>query len=165
MVSAISNQIFIGDMNDAQRWDTLSQNKINIVVNCTKDLPNYFCKNPEIAYYRLPVEDDRTGVEITSFYYFAKQLVPLLAKEHENGSRILIHCRAGMQRSAALVLLLLIYLRPTCDAITGKTTYNSRVDDVAFYMLSKRQCVFNYGTDMNFRNAVISVINDWNQGW
>ena len=163
-MSFVSERIYVGSMEDARNWDMIRERKINVVVNCSKDISNFFCKEPEIAYYRVPVEDDQTGIEITSFYYFAKEIVPLLAKEHANGSTILIHCRAGMQRSAALCLLLLVYLRPSCDIMSGKTQYNSRVDDVAFYMLSKRPCVFNYGIQMNFRMSVMSVINDWNSG-
>ncbi len=163
-MSMINERIYVGSMEDARNWDFIRSRKINVVVNCSKDISNFFCKEPEIAYYRVPVEDDQTGAEITSFYYFAKELVPMLAREYTNGATIFIHCRAGMQRSAALCLLLLLYLRPTCDAVTGKTVYNTRIDDIAFYMLSKRPCVFNYGIQMNFRNAIVSVINDWNMG-
>lgn len=147
-MSYILDRLYLGDRLSAFNKNFIAQKNINVIVNASKDIPNLYDTNPEIKYFRVPIEDNLQPEELTTFYFCAKSLLPILYKEYMNGHTILIHCFAGMQRSAALMLLLLIYIHKKNNNI------NMSVSDAKFYILSKRPVAFRYGMYMNFENPV-----------
>ena len=105
----------------------LTKNKITVVFNCTKDLPFH----PSVKrQYRVPVDDNLQAPEIRHMYEWAPEIVFKLLREYRAGNSILVHCFAGMQRSAAVIALALLYS-------SDKTT-----DDVIGYIRSKRAVAF-----------------------
>lgn len=147
-MSYILENLYLGDRLNAFN-STFIQNKgINIIVNCSKDIPNVYQDNPEITYYRVPVEDNLQENELNAFYFYCKGLLPFLYNEYISGKRILIHCFAGMQRSAGLMLLFLIYFH--------KKKYNIdlSISDAKFFILSKRPVAFKYGMYVNFEKPI-----------
>jgi protein-tyrosine phosphatase len=153
-MSFIIDRLYIGNINDAQNYNFISQNGINVIVNCSKDIPNYFQSNPEINYYRLPVDDNLEQSQLNLFDHYSRHLLPRIYQEYINGKTILIHCFAGMQRSAAFALLFLIYLYKKNNFITMS------VKDAQFLLTSRRPLVFNYGISMNFEMPVYAIAND-----
>ena len=153
-MSFIIDRLYIGNINDAQNYNFISQNGINVIVNCSKDIPTYFQSNPEINYYRLPIDDNLEQSELNLFDHYARYLLPRIYQEYMNGKTILIHCFAGMQRSAAFALLFLIYLYKKNNFIT------MCVKDAQFLLTSRRPLVFNYGIYMNFERPVYAIAND-----
>ncbi len=153
-MSFIIDRLYIGNINDAQNYNFISQNGINVIVNCSKDIPTYFQSNPEINYYRLPIDDNLEQSELNLFDYYARYLLPHVYQEYMNGKTILIHCFAGMQRSAAFALLFLIYLYKKNNFITMS------VKDAQFLLTSRRPLVFNFGISMNFELPVYAIAND-----
>ena len=105
----------------------LTKNKITVVFNCTKDLPFH----PSVKHqYRVPVDDNLQEPEIRNMYLWAPEIVLKLLREYRAGNSILVHCFAGMQRSAAVIALALLYS-------SDKTT-----DDVIGYIRNKRAVAF-----------------------
>ncbi len=153
-MSYISDRLYLGDRISAYHKNFINNKNINVIVNATKDIPNFYDSNPEIKYYRVPVEDNLTLEEMNTFYFYAQSLLPILYKEYMDGKTILIHCFAGMQRSAALMLLLLIYIHKKNNKI------NMSVADAKFYILSKRPVAFKYGIYMNFETPVNLLANE-----
>ena len=153
-MSKILDRFYLGDRLSAYNENFIFQNKINVIVNSTKDIPNFHDSIPEIKYYRMPIEDNLKAEELNAFYFYAKSLLPILYKEYKEGKIILIHCFAGMQRSAALVLLFLIYYHKK------KININMSVADAKFYILSKRPVAFRYGMYMNFETPVNLIANE-----
>ncbi len=153
-MSKILDRLYLGDRLTAYNQNYILNNNINVIVNATKDIPNFYDSNPEIKYYRVPVEDNLASEELNSFYFCAKSLLPILFEEYMNGKTILIHCFAGMQRSAALVLLFLIYYHKKVNNI------NMSVADAKFYILSKRPVAFKYGMYVNFEPPVNVIANE-----
>ncbi len=153
-MSYILDRLYLGDRLSAYNQNFIIQKKINLIVNATKDIPNFYDTIPEIKYYRLPVEDNLEVDELNTFYFCAKSLLPILYKEYMNGKTILIHCFAGMQRSAALALLFLIYYHKKVNNI------NLSVSDAKFYILSKRPVAFKYGMHVNFETPVNLIANE-----
>ncbi len=147
-MSRILDRLYLGDRLSAYNKTFIHNTKINIIVNASKDIPNFYDSNPEIKYYRVPIEDNLQMEELHAFYFCAKSLIPILFKEYMNGNTILIHCFAGMQRSAALVLLFLIYYHKKVNNI------NMSVSDAKFFILSKRPVAFKYGMNVNFESPV-----------
>jgi dual specificity MAP kinase phosphatase len=85
----------------------LRANNITVVFNCTKDLPfhNYVVKR-----YRVTVDDNLEAVEITNMHSWSPEIIAKLLREYKAGHTILVHCFAGMQRSACVVAMTLIAL-------------------------------------------------------
>ena len=97
--------LWLGDKNAAKDDIWLLKNKITVVFNATKDLPF----SPIIPrQYRVPVDDNLKQEEIRNMSLWSQEAVYKILEEHTKGNIILIHCFAGMQRSAALVAMYLI---------------------------------------------------------
>jgi protein-tyrosine phosphatase len=153
-MSRILDRLYLGDRLSAYNKTFIIDKNINVIVNATKDIPNFYDTIPEIKYYRVPIEDNLQMEELHAFYFCAKSLIPILYKEYKEGKTILIHCFAGMQRSAALVLLFLIYFHKKENNI------NLSVSDAKFFILSKRPVAFKYGMHVNFETPVNTLANE-----
>lgn len=85
-----------------------AEKKIKCVFNCTKDIPFL----PDVQRrYRVPVDDNLEPEEIRNLELWAYEIVYKIQREYQTGQPILIHCAAGMQRSAACVALFLMATR------------------------------------------------------
>ena len=94
----------IAALND--RW--LKQQDITVVFNCTKDLPF----SPIIKkQYRLPVDDNLKAEEIRNMTLWSHEAVYKVLAEYNKNQKVLVHCAAGMQRSATVVGMLLIAMK------------------------------------------------------
>ncbi len=97
--------LWLGNRRASVDEDFLQTNRIQVVCNCTKDLPF----SPVIAIrYRVPVHDNLEEEEIANMEQWSKEIVYCLIREYKSGKAILVHCMAGMQRSAAVVAMMLI---------------------------------------------------------
>ena len=98
-------RIWLGNRRAALNEKWLKQNNITVVFNATKDVP--FC--PMIRkQYRIPVDDNLQPEEIRNMTLWSHEAIYKLLKEYNDGNTILVHCAAGMQRSATLVGMFLI---------------------------------------------------------
>jgi len=86
-----------------QKW--LKEKNITVVFNATKDI----AFSPTIKkQYRIPVDDNLQPEEIRNMTHWSHEAVYKILKERNEGHTILVHCAAGMQRSATLVGMVLI---------------------------------------------------------
>ena len=112
----------------ASREEWLYPNQIGAVFNCTKDLP--FAQETQRNLYRVAVDDNLQEDEIRALEHWSWEVIYKLRKEHASGKRILVHCFAGMQRSAAVVAMYLV-------AVHRCTT-----DEAIAYIKSRRPVAF-----------------------
>jgi len=146
----IAPRLWLGNKIAALDENFLRNEHITAVFNCTKDFPF----SPSVSHrYRIPVDDNLRPAEIYNMERWAPEIVYKVISEYKKGSTILIHCHAGMQRSAAVMAMTLI-------ALTGKTP-----DEVMVYIRSIRPVAFqpsaNFeksirGFDAQFRDAMSS---------
>jgi protein-tyrosine phosphatase len=121
----------------------LKKNNITVIFNCTKDL----AFNPEITHnYRVPVDDNLQKIEINNMRMWAPEIVFKICREYRSGHNILVHCYAGMQRSAAAVAMFLI-------ATTGASS-----EQVIAFIRNKRAIAFFPGA--NFGESIHGFEND-----
>ena len=102
----INENLYIGDYLSALDSKFLEDNKINVVVNCSKNLD---FTNINIIKYRVFLNDDMQYSTVMLMVNYLKKLSPILNRHIEKGEKILIHCRCGMQRSATILAALLMY--------------------------------------------------------
>jgi len=105
-VSKINNNIYLGNINISQNEGFIKQHNIKVIVNCSKDIP-FSSKNTKN--YRISVDDNLSHSSIIIMFRYLKKLIPLINNHLLKKDTILIHCRAGMQRSATFLAALLMY--------------------------------------------------------
>jgi protein-tyrosine phosphatase len=124
--------LWLGSRYAALNPEYLKEKRISAIFNCTKDIPF----EPVVRrQYRVPVDDNLQEAELRNLELWSYEVVYKLIAEHtramKEGTGVLVHCAAGMQRSAASVAMYLIATRP------GMTT-----DKAIEYIRSKRPIAF-----------------------
>jgi protein tyrosine phosphatase len=160
--------LFIGSVEASTDFDFIQKHNISIIVNCSKDIENKFSLNllkpiesaPQIVqdwlldnsfyikYYRIPVDDNGKKEEIANFYKLVKELLPFITLEYSKGKHILVHCLAGNQRSAAFV----------CAFLMNAKKFT--LDEAIQYLLEKKPNVFFFGSQINFKDALVKIENN-----
>ena len=97
--------LWLGNSKAAQDMKFLKEKNIKAIFNCTKDIPFAPIQGNK---YRVPVDDNLQSAEIRNMELWSFEIVAKLAKERREGHAVLVHCAAGMQRSAAVVAMYLI---------------------------------------------------------
>lgn len=131
--------LWLGNRTASQDRLWLQQNQITTVFNCTKDLP-FLQGGPIRNFYRIPLDDNLQEDEIRNLELWSWETAYKLQKERAAGNRILVHCAAGMQRSAAVIAIYLISI------------YRCTTDEAIAFIKSKRPVAFWHGA--NFYNSI-----------
>jgi len=118
--------LWLGNGKSSMNEEFLKQNKITTVFNCTKDLPFHSSIRKR---YRVPVHDNLKEEEIRNMELWSFEIIYKLTKEHKRNN-VLVHCYAGMQRSAAVVAMYLIARK------------RMKTDEAIAYLKDKRSIVF-----------------------
>ncbi len=77
----------------------------DIIINATPSVPFYSKISKNI---RISVKDDRTQHSNLKLAIETEKLLPYLHTYLKHNKKVLVHCRAGMQRSASIVAAYLI---------------------------------------------------------
>lgn len=145
----ISKGLWVGDIYTAFDADFVQKNNITLIVNCSKTIPFRF-KN--LKYIRIPVRDPGPGFEIShkDINVMTKclpQVVDLIHNEIINGGNVLIHCRAGIQRSATVaVAFILKYYR--------KNNAYLLLKEAIQIVVAQRNVAFFSGRQVNFYESL-----------
>ena len=128
--------IWIGNMASSQDAAFLTGKGIRAVFNCTKTIPFHEAVRNQ---YRVPVDDNLQTDEIRNMELWSFEIIYKLRLEHKKGP-VLVHCHAGMQRSACVVAMYLI------------ATEKMKVEEAIKYIQSKRPIAFR--PSPNFLQAI-----------
>jgi protein-tyrosine phosphatase len=93
--------LYLGNSTAAEKYS----NNFDIIINVTPNIPFYSKKTKNI---RISVNDDLTNNSNLILAVETEKILPYLNDYLKNNKKVLIHCRAGMQRSATLVASYLI---------------------------------------------------------
>lgn len=132
-------RLWLGNAKSSMDENFIRQHNIVVVFNCTKNLPF----SPIIPIqYRIPVDDNLEEQEIRNMELWSDEIAYKIIKEYVEGKTILVHCAAGMQRSAASVAFMLI------------AHYKMRALDAMKFIKEKRNIAFypraNFGRSIDF---------------
>jgi rhodanese-related sulfurtransferase len=129
--------LWLGNIHAATSAQWLGQKGIQCVFNCTKDIPFV----PTIPrQYRVPVDDNLQPEEIRNLELWSYEIVYKMVREYKKGQPILVHCHAGMQRSAACMAMFLI------------ATKNMNPEQACTYIQERRSIAFR--PQANFRQSI-----------
>jgi protein-tyrosine phosphatase len=160
--------LYLGSIEASRDTEFIHSKNISVIVNCSKDILDTYSLNllkpiedaPKevqewlynnsyyIKYYRIPVDDSGREKDIDEFYKLTLSLLPQIKKEYDAGKKILVHCQAGVQRSASFVCAFLMYYH--------RCSLQRAID----YVLEKKPNVFFFGRQNNFINALHNIEDD-----
>ena len=120
--------LWLGNLKAAANCEFLKSHSIFTVFNCTKTLPYAACVRRK---YRVPVDDNLEPIEIENLEKWAAEIVYKVILELRRSHTVLIHCHAGMQRSAAVTAMVLISLYKI--SADDSMTYIRRIRSIAFF--------------------------------
>ena len=129
----IINNLYVGNYKSCQN-EIITKENFEIIINCTPNLP-FHSKNT--TNYRLNVKDN---ISYNSNFIILKKaliLLPIIHK-HIGKTKILIHCRAGQQRSATLATMYLMKY------------HNMSAEKAKNFIREKRPNAFFIGPNFNF---------------
>jgi predicted protein tyrosine phosphatase len=138
--------IWLGNKRASENERWMKENNITVVFNATKDIPFSTSIKKQ---YRIPVDDNLQPEEIRNMTLWSHEAVYKLMVEHNKGQNILVHCAAGMQRSAAIVGMYLI------------ATMGMSWQQAITYIQGIRPIAFR--PSPNFKNSLIAFDNSYHR--
>ena len=106
----VDDRLFIGDVRAASSPELHKRHDFRLVVNCTTSVP--FLEPvvvPGVTYVRVGVEDNGRPEEVQKLGENIPATVAEIDRHLSQGHNVLVHCRMGRQRSAAIIAAYLMY--------------------------------------------------------
>ncbi|XP_038148195.1 uncharacterized protein si:dkey-175m17.7 [Cyprinodon tularosa] len=144
VISPILPFLFLGNERDAQDLDLLLRLNIGYVVNVTTHLPLYHI-NLGLRYKRLPATDNSKQ----NLRQYFEEVFEFIEEAYQSGQGVLVHCQAGVSRSATIVIAYL--MKHTLMTMT----------DAYKYVRSRRPVV---SPNLNFMGQLLEFERDLNSG-
>jgi protein tyrosine phosphatase len=173
----VANEILPATINQGSLWlgnvdssglSFLQEQRIDVVVNCSKDLP-FNGENTENI--RIPANDTFFNIpdeDLNQMCLGFKNWIPIIIERLAEGKNVLVHCYAGKQRSAIFVTALLLQIdnlkRPNSFyLITSSPDKNENrkkitrdeVEAMTIHVQKLRPQAFTFGLKCNFWKALM----------
>lgn len=104
-ISQILPNLFLGNQQGASDKALIDAHGIKWIVNVTTDCPNFHIDDPTINYLRIPILDTwNQGI----CQYF-QSAIDFINAGIASGASVLIHCAAGISRSATITIAYLMH--------------------------------------------------------
>jgi len=137
--------LWLGNKNICVHKQFFKDNNIEIVINCSKDIPFI---ELDVEKVRLKINDDLEKDEIINMYQNLDYITDYINKNLLLCKNILVHCYAGKQRSATVIVAYLMrygkmnlyktmelikskkkdVFTPTCNFIEALKLYNKDIN-------------------------------------
>ncbi|KAK2515215.1 Dusp10 [Columba livia] len=137
--------LFLGNEHDAQDLEKMQRLNIGYVINVTTHLPLYHYEKGLFNYKRLPATDSNKQ----NLRQYFEEAFEFIEEAHQCGKGLLIHCQAGVSRSATIVIAYLM-----------KHTRMTMTDAYKF-VKGKRPII---SPNLNFMGQLLEFEEDLNNG-
>jgi protein tyrosine phosphatase len=160
--------LWLGNRKAALDFNLLKDNNITVIINCTKEIPfihklhNNTNKPFKLETIRIPIYDSDHESDNNELYKSLEDLMNFLDIKFINEKRnILIHCAAGVSRSASVAAAYIFYTIKYNDKGYSKKNISDcqLMHNVIAYIVKRRPCTFYYGSKLNFKNALQKYFN------
>jgi hypothetical protein len=131
----ILDRLYLGNYKSPELYG----DKVSLIINCTKDLPLLPNNNIRES-IRIPINDDPSECDNLLQFVKSDNILDLIHSTILNGESVLVHCKAGAQRSCAVVALYLI-------------KYYNLQPHVAIQYIKKKRPIAFFG-HVNFMQAI-----------
>jgi len=105
--SCLLPHLYLGNMDNAASWEQLQALGITAVLNCAKEIANYFEHKQVVAYRKFFLEDSNDEPIARHF----DEAFTFIEGVRQSGGRVLVHCQAGRNRSGIICAAYLVRLR------------------------------------------------------
>lgn len=127
-ISEIIPGLFLGGEETAKNKNKLKELGITTIINMTEEISNFFVS--DFTYYRFPLSD-KPNCDIKNYFEDTYKIISYVL---ENKQKILIHCYAGISRSATIVIAYIMKKNNMC------------MNDSLHFVQQKRSCISpNFG--------------------
>ncbi len=116
-LAKIRDGLYLGDRFHARDHRLFKDAQIAAVVNCTEHLPNTF-EGDGVRYLQVPLDD----LPSANIYEHFGEIIAFIESAISSGCNVLVHCHAGISRSATAVIAYLMQ--------SEGMTYEEALDDV-----------------------------------
>ena len=99
----ILDRLYLGNYKSPELYG----DKVSLIINCTKDLPLLPNNNIRES-IRIPINDDPSECDNLLQFIEDNNILEKIHSTIIGGQSVLVHCKAGAQRSCAVVALYLI---------------------------------------------------------
>ncbi|XP_073461513.1 uncharacterized protein [Aquarana catesbeiana] len=144
-LSLILPFLFLGNEKDAQDLACMITLNIGHVLNITTHLPLYHADSGALRYKRLPATDN-SKQDLRQYF---EEAFEFIEEAQQKGKGVLIHCQAGVSRSATVVIAYLM-----------KHTLMT-VGDAYKFVKGKRPII---SPNLNFMGQLLEFESDLNAG-
>ncbi|XP_063293695.1 uncharacterized protein LOC134578642 [Pelobates fuscus] len=144
-LSLILPFLFLGNEKDAQDLGRMVTLNIGHVLNVTTHLPLYHVESGALRYKRLPATDN-SKQDLRQYF---EEAFEFIEEAQQEGKGVLIHCQAGVSRSATVVIAYLM-----------KHTLMT-VGDAYKFVKGKRPII---SPNLNFMGQLLEFESDLNAG-
>lgn len=97
-----NGSLLLGNKSFASSYKGISDYNIQLVINCTKEVPNYF--ESKIDYKKLNIID----CEEEDIYQYFDTCTEAIHKYLISGKSVLVHCQQGKSRSVSIIIAYLL---------------------------------------------------------
>ena len=139
-VDIIVNNLYLGNYKSPEFCD----GKVSLIINCTKDLPVL----PNTETIRIPINDDPSECDNLLQFIEDNNILEKIHSTIIGGQSVLVHCKAGAQRSCAVVALYLIKY------------YKTQPSEAIEYIKKHRAIAF-----FGHVNFMLSLQTFWDKSW
>jgi protein-tyrosine phosphatase len=124
--SEVVPNLWIGNANDILVGDFIRS--FDVIINCTKNIP--FPAETQCKTIRIFVDDNLDPVELDNLYKYLDKTTQYIHVHLLNGRRVFVHCYAGKQRSASVIVAYMMRY------------FHMGLEDASTALQSKRGIVF-----------------------
>lgn len=96
--------LWVGSVQDSRNVGAAKRHGITLVVNCTRNVPFSI---PGVQRVRVAVDDDPTDAEDMALHL--PRAVAAIEDHLARGGAVLVHCHAGISRSASVAAAYVMY--------------------------------------------------------
>ncbi|CAL8317832.1 unnamed protein product [Merluccius merluccius] len=144
-LAAILPLLYLGNERDARDMALLRRANIGYVLNVTTHLPLFHYDTDVFCYKRLPATDSNKQ----NLRQYFEEAFEFIEEAHQAGMGLLIHCQAGVSRSATIVIAYLM-----------KHTWMTMTD--AYKFVKARRPIIS--PNLNFMGQLLEFEEDLNSG-
>jgi Dual specificity phosphatase, catalytic domain len=145
--------LYLGNYDGACSKTFIMDKDINLVINCSNDLdfPDFYSNithNGHFRYIRIPLDDSDRHIDQMIMEISLPKICPIIHNYLNQGLNVYVHCYAGMQRSATVVICYLMY----ADYIEKKRIQKLK----SYYQFLKSKRVVVFRPDPTFEKVIYS---------
>ncbi|XP_028676044.1 dual specificity protein phosphatase 10 [Erpetoichthys calabaricus] len=137
--------LYLGNEHDAQDLEKMQKMNIGYVINVTTHLPLFHYEKGILNYKRLPATDSNKQ----NLRQYFEEAFEFIEEAQQDGKGLLIHCQAGVSRSATIVIAYLM-----------KHTRMTMTD--AYKFVKTRRPIIS--PNLNFMGQLLEFEEDLNNG-